>query len=116
MLIENGADVNVFETHTLIYLRFYTPLHFVFMNVHSPTREIVELLIERGANVNAVFPGDQLGDSPFDYALCMESGKCTSLFNSFERNQLVCIYKTCLKFKNLKFLTRNCLTKSQGVV
>jgi len=57
LLIDNGVDVNVKDTHS------FTPLHYAAQQGHT---EIAELLTAKGANVNAT---DMMGETPLHAAV-----------------------------------------------
>jgi ankyrin repeat protein len=63
ILIANGADVNTMSFHTLQSVGM-TPLHAALLSYHH--KEMVELLISRGADVNA---GDTSKATPLIYAV-----------------------------------------------
>lgn len=72
LLIKNVTDINVIWFD--LFERGYTPLHYIFTSVCSPTSKMIELLIEHGANINAVTL-DNVGCSILEFAISNANGK-----------------------------------------
>lgn len=72
-MIENGADVNAVMTVNVTgcKIRSFTPLLRLLKNPYSPTHKLVELLLEHGADANAVSLDDR---SPLLLAVDQELG------------------------------------------
>ena len=79
-MIDYGAEVNTVFWQVFSDGVGYSSFHCIFMKYKDldPSRNIIELLIEHGANINAVTLGDDDGYTPLQYAMIRANGMCAN--------------------------------------
>lgn len=95
MYSKNSANINSRFVSSSIHKSHYngfTPLHFVMINSDNQSKEMVQLLIERGADINAV---DSIGRTPLHIVSSFSNSKSYWWF----RNNIVQVMEALIDHK-----------------